>query len=91
MLEQALEAAAGEPELKEFTEALSDQITATRDAVGALLAAREADPDWSLRVADAWYADKVKAARFGVQWLLPEASYRWQRVMARNAILPEIS
>ena len=35
--------------------------------------------------------DKVKAARFGVQWLLPEANYRWQRVMAREAILPEIS
>jgi hypothetical protein len=25
-----------------------------------------------------------------VQWLLPEASYRWQRVMAREAVLPEI-
>ena len=119
VLVQEIDAGAGVPELQEFTEALSDQIAATRAAVGALLAAREADPDWSLRVADdflrglgltllawawarsarialpqvadAWYADKVKAARFGVQWLLPEASYRWQRVMARNAILPEIS
>ena len=119
VLAHEIDAGAGAPELQEFTEALSDQIAATRAAVGALLAAREADPDWSLRVADdflrglglillawawarsarialpqvadAWYADKVKAARFGVQWLLPEASYRWQRVMARNAILPEIS
>jgi alkylation response protein AidB-like acyl-CoA dehydrogenase len=119
VLEQELEAGASEPELKEFTEALSAQIAATREAVGALLAAREADPDWSLRVADdflrglgftllawawarsarvalpqvvdTWYASKVKAARFGVQWLLPEANYRWQRVMARKAVLPEIS
>ena len=118
VLAQELEAGAGVPELKEFTEALSDQIAATREAMGALLAAREADPDWSLRVAndflrglgftllawawarstrialpqmaDAWYADKVRAARFGVQWLLPEAKYRWQRVMARDAVLPEI-
>ena len=118
VLEQELELGAGVPELKEFIEALSDQIAATRAAVGALLAAREADPDWSLRVADdflrglgftllawawarsarvalpqvadAWYADKVKAARFGVQWLLPEANFRWQRVMAREAVLPEI-
>jgi hypothetical protein len=118
-LEQELEACAGEPELKEFTEALSAQIAATREAVGALLAAREADPDWSLRVADdflrglgftllawawarsarialpqiadVWYAQKVKASRFGVQWLLPEASYRWQRVLAREAVLPEVS
>ena len=87
--------------------------------MGALLAARVADSDWPLRVADdflrglgltllawawarsarialpqvadAWYADKVKAARFGVQWLLHEASYCWQRVMARNVISPEIS
>jgi alkylation response protein AidB-like acyl-CoA dehydrogenase len=118
VLEQELEVGAGEPELKEFTEALSTQIAAAREAVGALLAARDADPDWSLRVADdflrglgftllawawassarvalpqvtdAWYASKVKAARFGVQWLLPEANYRWQRVMAREATLPEI-
>ena len=119
VLELELEAGAGVPELDEFTTALSNQIAATREAVGALLAAREVDPDWSLRVADdflrglgftllawawarsarvslpqvadAWYASKVKAARFGVQWLLPEANYRWQRVMARDATLPEIS
>jgi hypothetical protein len=118
VLEQEQAAGAGEPALKEFTDALSAQIDATRDALGALLAAREADPDWALRVADdflrglgftllawawarsarialpqvadAWYVSKVKAARFGVQWLLPEASYRWQRVMARHAVLPEI-
>lgn len=52
VLEQELVAGAGVPELDEFTEALSNQIAATRAAVGALLAAREADPDWSLRVAD---------------------------------------
>jgi hypothetical protein len=118
VLEQELESGAGMPELTEFTSALSTQIAATREAVGTLLAAREADPEWSLRVADdflrglgftllawawarsarvalpqvadPWYASKIKTARFGVQWLLPEASYRWQRVMAQDAALPEI-
>ena len=119
VLEQELELGASVPELKEFTEALSGQIAATRDAVSALLAAREADPEWPLRVADdflrglgfallawawarsarvalpkvadVWYAGKFKAARFGVQWLLPEANFRWQRVIARETDLPEIA
>lgn len=38
--------------------------------------------------ADDWHADKLRASRFGVQWLLPEAAWRWQRVMARGAELP---
>jgi hypothetical protein len=38
--------------------------------------------------ADDWHADKLRSSRFGVQWLLPEAGWRWQRVMARGAELP---
>jgi alkylation response protein AidB-like acyl-CoA dehydrogenase len=38
--------------------------------------------------ADDWHADKLRASRFGVQWLLPEAAWRWQRVMAQGADLP---
>ncbi|MDO8458205.1 MAG: acyl-CoA dehydrogenase family protein [Burkholderiaceae bacterium] len=119
VLEEEAKRCPPDSELAEFAIALNGQIAATREALGALVAARQADPEWSLRVADdflrglgltllawawarsarialpqiadAWYADKVKAARFGVQWLLPEASWRWQRVMARAAVLPEIA
>ena len=115
VLEQEVEACAAVG-LAEFSNALNEQITATKVALGALVAARQADPEWALRVADdflrglgltllawawarsariaapqvtdAWYADKIKTARFGVQWLLPEANWRWQRVMARHAELP---
>ena len=119
VLEEEVECCSLDSELAEFASALSNQMAATREALGALLAARQADPEWSLRVADdflrglgftllawawarsarvalpqiadAWYADKVKTARFGVQWLLPEANWRWQRVMARHAELPLIA
>jgi alkylation response protein AidB-like acyl-CoA dehydrogenase len=37
---------------------------------------------------DAWADDTLRAARFGVQWLLPEAAWRWQRVSAQRAELP---
>ncbi|MBN8511360.1 MAG: acyl-CoA dehydrogenase family protein [Burkholderiales bacterium] len=37
---------------------------------------------------DAWAGDTLRAARFGVQWLLPEAAFRWQRVAAQRAALP---
>ena len=37
---------------------------------------------------DAWYDDKLRAARFGVQWLLAESAWRWSRVHAREAQLP---
>ncbi|HSW20505.1 MAG TPA: acyl-CoA dehydrogenase, partial [Ramlibacter sp.] len=40
------------------------------------------------QAADPWYADKLRAARHGLQWLLPEAAWRWQRVRARGAALP---
>ena len=118
VLEQEIEACTAVG-LDEFSTALSEQTTATKTALGALVAARQADPEWALRVADdflrglgltllawawarsarvalplqatdVWYADKVKAARFGVQWLLPEAHWRWQRVMARHAELPAV-
>ena len=39
-------------------------------------------------IVDPWKADKLRAARFGVQWLLPEAAHRWLRVHARAAELP---
>jgi alkylation response protein AidB-like acyl-CoA dehydrogenase len=38
---------------------------------------------------DPWHAAKLSASRFGIQWLLPEAGWRWQRVMAQGAALPE--
>jgi hypothetical protein len=31
---------------------------------------------------------KVRAARFGIEWLLPEERLRWQRVLARETPLP---
>jgi hypothetical protein len=37
---------------------------------------------------DAWHDDKLRGARFGIDWLLPEARWRWQRVLARDAALP---
>jgi len=40
--------------------------------------------------ANAWLEAKLEAARFGVQWLLPEADWRWQRVQAREAALPPL-
>ena len=43
-----------------------------------------------LKAEDPWMADKLRAARFGVQWLLPEAAHRWQRVKARDALLPAL-
>jgi hypothetical protein len=43
------------------------------------------------RADDNWYRDKLTAARFGVQWLLPEAELCWRRVRARDAVLPAIS
>jgi hypothetical protein len=40
---------------------------------------------------DAWAQDTLRAARFGVQWLLPEAAFRWQRVSAPRAELPMLA
>jgi alkylation response protein AidB-like acyl-CoA dehydrogenase len=42
----------------------------------------------SLHAGSPWHDDKLRAARFGVQWLLPEAGWRWQRVRANEAVLP---
>ncbi len=119
VLEEEAELCSTAAGLEEFACGLSAQIAATKEAMGALVAGRHADPEWPLRVADdflrglgftllawawarsarvampkaqdAWYADKVTTARFGVQWLLPEAKMRWQRVLARGAALPEIA
>jgi alkylation response protein AidB-like acyl-CoA dehydrogenase len=37
---------------------------------------------------DPWLQAKLDTARYGLQWLLPEAGLRWQRVQAREAALP---
>jgi alkylation response protein AidB-like acyl-CoA dehydrogenase len=42
------------------------------------------------KAADAWYGETLRAARFGLQWLLPEAAWRWQRVGTQRAELPSI-
>jgi alkylation response protein AidB-like acyl-CoA dehydrogenase len=42
------------------------------------------------KTGDAWHDDTLRAARFGVQWLLPEAGWRWQRVQAQHAELPAL-
>ena len=39
---------------------------------------------------DPWFDDTLRAARFGVQWLLPEAGWRWQRVRAQQAAVPAL-
>lgn len=42
------------------------------------------------RAGDAWYAARLDAARFGLQWLLPEIGWRLQRVRAaERAALPQ--
>ena len=38
-----------------------------------------------------WHEGKVKAARFGIEWLLPESAWRWARVRGRDAALPTVS
>jgi hypothetical protein len=42
------------------------------------------------KAGDAWHDDTLSAARFGVQWLLPEAVFRWQRVCSAQAALPAL-
>ncbi len=39
---------------------------------------------------DPWRAERLQAARFGIEWLLPEADWRWQRVRKRHAALPAL-
>lgn len=38
--------------------------------------------------ADAWYAQTLTAARFGIQWLLPEAAWLLRRVQDPAPVLP---
>ena len=40
------------------------------------------------RRTDPWYATQFDAARYGLEWLLPEAGWRLQQVGRRDAILP---
>ena len=39
---------------------------------------------------DAWCGQTLQAARFGLQWLLLEAAWRWQRVRAQRCALPAL-
>jgi len=96
--------------------ALTAQAATLRQALDALQAARAADPEAPLRVADdvlhglghtmlawAWARTsrcaprhlnssqrerKREVARFGLQWLLPAAQWRWQRVQDWALPLP---
>ena len=83
----AADGAAAPSAMTEFAQALHAQIDAARAATAALRDGRIADPEWPLRVAD----DKLRTARFGVQWLLPKAHWRWARDMASDAVLPQAS
>jgi alkylation response protein AidB-like acyl-CoA dehydrogenase len=40
---------------------------------------------------DAWCVEALHAASYGVDWLLPEAGWRWQRVLQREATLPPVA
>ena len=42
------------------------------------------------KAGEPWFDDTLRAARFGLQWLLPEAGWRWQRVRAQQAELPAL-
>ena len=35
-----------------------------------------------------WFDERLAAAQYGIDWLLPDAAPHWQRVMARGAALP---
>jgi len=37
---------------------------------------------------DPWFADKLRSARFGLQWLLPQASQHWATLQPRGITLP---
>jgi alkylation response protein AidB-like acyl-CoA dehydrogenase len=49
-------------------------------AAGARAAANDPDRDWA--------AAKTARLRYGVQWLLPQATVHWRRVSDRDAVLP---
>lgn len=40
---------------------------------------------------DEWCVEALKAARYGIEWLLPEATWHWQRVARREAALPALA
>jgi hypothetical protein len=39
---------------------------------------------------DPWCEEALNAASYGIQWLLPEAAGRWQRIKLREVELPAI-
>ncbi|MEK8050245.1 acyl-CoA dehydrogenase family protein [Ideonella sp. DXS22W] len=113
-----------EPALQPFAEALDGQLAAWRQAQAALLAGREGDAEYPLRVADdmlagvghalfawAWARiartalDPARApapggrsaqawldvARYGIDWLLPQAQVHWARVGRQAAALPHLA
>jgi alkylation response protein AidB-like acyl-CoA dehydrogenase len=101
--------------LAPFAAALRQQAEALQSAVAALVAARAADPEAPLRVADdmlhgvghallawAWCRiaraalalddaslrqAKLDVSRYGIDWLLPAARWRWQRVQAAETLV----
>ncbi len=42
------------------------------------------------RAGDPWYDERLRSARFGLEWLLPEAEPRWRRIAAGAPALPAI-
>jgi len=39
---------------------------------------------------DGTNSSKIETARFGIEWLLPEADWCWQRVCAWYSELPQV-
>jgi alkylation response protein AidB-like acyl-CoA dehydrogenase len=39
---------------------------------------------------DPWYRERATGARFGLEWLLPEAAIHWQRVRNEQLVLPMV-
>jgi hypothetical protein len=116
-LEQEASRCRAEPALQPFADALAAQLAQWREVQHLLLAGRDADAEYPLRVADdvlagighalmAWAWARIargaaepapggrtaaqwrESARFGIEWLLPQAQVHWQRASRRDAALP---
>ena len=40
---------------------------------------------------DPWYQTKLQTARFGIEWLLPESRWRWERIAQGTGELPPLA
>ncbi len=104
--------------LRDFAQALREQITTAQAATAALQAGAVQDAEWPLRAAGdylqgiahtllawawaasaraaqqesdtAWAQAKTARMRYGLQWLLPQATVHWQRVMTPGLALPAL-